>query len=155
MEIWNTVSMRRDWFKRLTARESLHSSQRWCRFKKGKDLYTWLQCFMPSGRAKVQAGSGCLCVSQLHLLHWFGCFTSLEFHSYQLTHMSGCWLGPVSQRSSCWGKATNRWGSFYLWQNLIRATSREETLYMWKQNKLGYRALQGFWLYQNTSPVTI
>lgn len=59
-------------------------------------------------QAKVKARSGCLCVSWLHLLHWLGWFISLEFHSYQLAHMSGCWVCPDSQRSARWGKATNR-----------------------------------------------
>lgn len=70
--------------------------------------YTCLWCFLPSGGAKVKARSGCLCVSWLHLLHWLGCFTSLEFHSYLLAHMSGCSLCPDSHSSPRWGKATNR-----------------------------------------------
>lgn len=50
--------------------------------------------------------------------------------------MSGCWLCPDSPRGPLAGpKQQTDWGSVYLEQNLIRSTSREETLLMRKQSK--------------------
>lgn len=135
MTIWNTMSMRRYWWKVWLTGE-VFTVQRWCRFKKGRYfLLSPVFSAIPLGY-KVTAQIRLLCVSWLHLLPWLSCFTSLEFHSYQLAHMSARWLCPDSQRSHAGAKQQTDWRSIYLEQNLIRSTGREETLLTRKQSKL-------------------